>query len=170
MGDTPSEMIDHYKFFELAQGDVLVTGLGLGWIVYQLLNKECVNSVTVIERELEVVQLTAPNFESELASGKLKIIVGDANTHQFAPATRFNYVWHDIWSSISEDNLDQMDTMREHYAPWVRMPYFYTQFCWAEDYFRCLTCGWDNEACTCCRECGAPEMECDCADEMEETC
>jgi hypothetical protein len=44
----------------------------------------------------------------------LKIHHGSCATFKWPAGTRWNYVWHDIWSTISPQNLRQADGEAEH--------------------------------------------------------
>ena len=57
MSITPMEVESHYMPIELAVGDVGVAGLGLGYYVQRILEKEEVESVTVYEKSEKVISL-----------------------------------------------------------------------------------------------------------------
>lgn len=72
------EIKELYSSFDLAYGDVLITGLGFGILTLWVANKPEVKSVTVIEYSQDVIDLF-------LASNKLpdnvKVIAGNADTY-----------------------------------------------------------------------------------------
>jgi hypothetical protein len=113
MSDTPTEIREHADAIAEAEGDVLITGLGLGCIVSALLAKPEVNTITVVEIDKDVIALTAPYYEDE---ERVKIVNMDA----LAAAkvfkelgVYFDYAWHDIWSHIADRNLYD-DALAEH--------------------------------------------------------
>lgn len=69
--DTDLEIKEMYSSYDLAYGDVLVSGLGFGILALWLCNKPEVNSVTVIEMSEDVIQLFK---DSNVVPKKLNII------------------------------------------------------------------------------------------------
>ncbi len=130
MSDTPAESWDHLSALERMRGDVLITGLGLGFVIRAALAKPAVRSVTVIERSPDVIALV----EGSLARNKppaLEIQCADAFGWKPLPRQRFDYVWHDIWFTICADNLPEMTKLKRRYAHWCR-----AQGCWSESDLR----------------------------------
>ncbi len=76
---------------EAAHGDVLITGLGIGYILVPILAKPEVRSVTVIEISQDVVDLVLPY----LAHPKLTVILADAL--EWEPAGTYDTMWFDIY-------------------------------------------------------------------------
>jgi spermidine synthase len=113
MSNTRAEISDHAYFVWEARGDVLVNGLGLGVVLSMLLNKDSIESATVIEIAGDVISLVAPYFQED---SRVQIIHDDALTWKPPKNTRYNAVWHDIWDSISADNLSQMHKLHRRYG------------------------------------------------------
>lgn len=113
MSNTPDEIRDHRVFIQKAEGDVLINGLGLGVILEILLPKPKITSITVIEKDEEVISLVAPSFENE---EKLIIINADALEYTPPKGRRYNAVWHDIWDGITTDNLEDMKKLHRRYG------------------------------------------------------
>jgi hypothetical protein len=72
------EVKELYSSYDLAYGDVLVTGLGFGLLALWLADKPEVRSVTVIEQSQDVIDLF---IENNSVPDNVKIIVADANTY-----------------------------------------------------------------------------------------
>ena len=108
MSNTPDEIIDHIPFVNIAEGDVLITGLGLGIVVNMLLEKQDINSITVIEKHKDVIDMVEPY----ILHPKLKIMHGDAFNMKLPKYVRFHYAWHDIWYNISGANVKEMDRLK----------------------------------------------------------
>lgn len=122
MSNTQLEYRTNVKFIEQAHGDVLISGLGLGMLLNPLASKKEVKSITVIEKELEVIALVAPHYRN---IKKLRVIHADA--FEWTPDRRFDCVMHDIWPNICPTNLPQMEALRRKYAPHAAH-----QTCWSE--------------------------------------
>ena len=123
MSNTPAEVKDHLPFIKKATGDVLIFGLGLGMVVQALIEKDDVKSITVIELDNDVIELSGNYYTS--VSEKVKIIHGDA--FEYRDSNIYNAIWFDIWNAIEEGNLQEMKLLKSRWknqSP-IRM-------CWAE--------------------------------------
>lgn len=125
MSDTPAEAHEHYKAFRVAKGSVLLNGLGLGFFLTALLGKADVNHVTVIEKSPDVIKLVTPTFNGR----QVRIINADALEWRPDKGTNYDFVWHDIWDSICDDNKTQMQKLKRAYAKRCD-----AQSCWSQNY------------------------------------
>ena len=112
MSNTPDELRDFRQFVRVAQGDILINGLGLGCVVKALLEKESITSITVIEKSEDVIALVRPYF----TDARLTVIHADAFEHKPPKTAYYNAVWHDIWDYICADNLPEMTRLHRKYA------------------------------------------------------
>ena len=124
MSDTPAERYDHVGFVQRATGDVLISGLGLGMCLGAVLKKPDVRSVTVIEKEPDVIALVGPHY----CDPRVTIINANALTWKPHPHQHFDVVWHDIWDDICTDNLPQMATLNRRYATKAKW-----KGCWSQE-------------------------------------
>lgn len=126
MSDTPAEKKDHIPFVLKAEGNILINGLGLGWVVEALFLKKEVKHVTVVEISKDVIKLTG-EFLKNKHGDKLTIINADALEYKLKQKEKYDYVWHDIWDDICADNWETMSQLHKKYArrckfqdSWVR--------------------------------------------------
>lgn len=114
MSNTPAEIADHREFFFQAKGNILINGLGLGVCIFYLLqNKsEEITSITVIEKEPDVINLISPYIKDD----RVDIICADAFEYQPPKGKRYDCVWHDIWDAICSDNLPDMHRLHRKYG------------------------------------------------------
>ena len=115
MSDTPMEINDHLSFIARASGRVLVTGLGLGMVLNALLCRREVTHLTVVEKSAEVVALVAPHYRARWGAERLEIVEADAFTYRAPRGVRYDMAWHDIWPTLSSDNLPEMRRLHAHY-------------------------------------------------------
>ncbi len=109
MSITPNEINTMKKPIEDAIGNVLTFGLGLGYYAYMCANKENVSSITIIEKDKDVISLfqslILPQFKYPQ---KIKIIQMDA--YDFLKnevmKNHFDYIFVDIY----HDALDGKET------------------------------------------------------------
>lgn len=113
MSNTPAEIQDHRYFIHMAKGKVLINGLGLGVALTAILQKPEVDSVTVIEKEIDVINLIGPSFKD---NSKVEIIHADSFTWNPPKGMVYDAIWHDIWGDICADNLPEMSKLHRKYG------------------------------------------------------
>ena len=121
MSNTPMEVVTNLTAAAMATGRVLINGLGLGMILHHILQKPEVTEVIVVERDDHVLRLVAPTFQPNE-----KLVIVHADAFEYEPEGLFDFVWHDIWTFISDENLEQMDRLEAKYSPIAK-----AQLCWA---------------------------------------
>ncbi len=108
MSIKPSEIETTKPAIDAAEGHVLTFGLGLGYFTYMVSLKENVKSITVVDRDKEVIRLferyILPQFQHK---EKVEIISADAFEYakEQMPNRNFDYAFVDLWHDIS-DGLD----------------------------------------------------------------
>lgn len=111
MSDARMEQLTNAEFVERAHGDVLVAGLGLGMVLFPVLVKPAVQSVTVIERNADVIALVEPAVRHP----KLTVIHGDI--FQWAPEGKvFQTIYFDIWPTRGASQQAGIDRLHERFA------------------------------------------------------
>jgi spermidine synthase len=108
-------MSDHYSFVRQAIGNVFIAGLGIGMVLYNLLEKENVKHVDVIEISPEVIALVAPWYKEHYGD-RVNIFQGDVLEYTPPKNTHYDAVWFDIWDNICVDNLDEMSKLHRRWA------------------------------------------------------
>ena len=133
MSDTNAEIRDFIGYIGSFEGDVLVTGLGLGCVAQALAKNPKIKKIVIIEQSHDVIKLVSKTltFKKELW-----VLPGDAYKHTFGKDIMFDYAWHDIWTAPSTDDLVDMARIKRHYARSMKAPK--RQFCWSEDQMRRL--------------------------------
>lgn len=118
MSDTPAEMADHIPAIRFCKGRVLITGLGLAMVAEGLCRRPAVESVTVVEKDADVIALMQDYLRDEWDEDRLRIVHADAFT--WKADRKFDTAWHDIWPTISDENLPEMYKLRKRYpARWT---------------------------------------------------
>ncbi|MBQ7354616.1 MAG: hypothetical protein IJW62_03760 [Clostridia bacterium] len=132
---TPNEINTMAPHVEAAFGKVLTYGLGLGYYAFMTARKEDVESVTVVERDADVIALFERYIRPQLGKPGEKIKIVQADAFEYA-ATRmgaggFNYVFTDLWHDPS-DGVALYHRMQalEHLSPGSQFGY------WIEDTLR----------------------------------
>lgn len=113
MINTPEIVKDFVDFLKLAEGDVLINGLGMGMCNVHLLQKPKLKSLTVIEFDKDLVDFISPFFEED---DRCEIINEDAFTYTPPVGKKYDFVWHDIWTLQSASNYDDFLKLKAKYA------------------------------------------------------
>lgn len=111
MTDTPMEQRTNLTFLRKARGNVLVAGLGIGMVLEPLLRKPEVDTVLVIEKFQDVIDLVTPSFKKAIANERLHVFNEDIFTFRPNDAWMFDTIYFDIWPTISGDNLPEMERL-----------------------------------------------------------
>ena len=133
MSDTDMEKNTNRKFCSKAYGDIIIGGLGIGMIIMAIQDKPEVKSITVIEKNQEVIDLVASqlNFNE-----KVNIICADVFEWKPERGVKYDMSYMDIWNWINEDIYkEEMHPLKRKYARFLRSkdinPNRFNE-CWAE--------------------------------------
>ena len=104
MSLNPNEIETMKPYINKAKGDVLVLGLGMGYVPFMLALKSEVKSITIVEKDSDIISL----FKSLIYPGfknkeKIKIVEDDAINY-VRKQNEFDYIFADLWHS-PEDGL-----------------------------------------------------------------
>lgn len=109
MSDGDNEYRTNVEVVYQARGNVLIAGLGLGYILHPILAKPDVTSVTVVEVNPHVIALVTPTLPQD----KLAVVQGDVFTWRPTKGTKFDTIYFDIWGDISTDALEEMAKLHQ---------------------------------------------------------
>jgi spermidine synthase len=98
MSDTHAEHWSNYQILREARGNVLIAGLGIGMVLQGIVKKPEVQSVTVVEKYQDVIDLVGPT----VPKNKVTIIHGDIFTWRPAVGTKFDTIYFDIWADATD--------------------------------------------------------------------
>ena len=132
---TPNEVETMKKAIDKASGKILTYGLGLGYYAYMTSEKEDVTSVTIVEKDKNVIALfekyILPQFNNR---DKIRIINEDAFIYaeNYVQKENYNFIYTDIWHD-TYDGLDMYLKMKEYESLSPDSKYMY----WIEDTMLC---------------------------------
>jgi len=135
MSDTRMERMTNRDFLWEARGDVLVTGLGLGMILFPLFSDESVTSITVIEKVPDVIALVGKRIGWPHRA-KLEIECADALEWRPPKGQKWDTVYHDIWPNRCVENLEEIATLKRRFARRLKPGGW--QGAWIEDLLRVM--------------------------------
>lgn len=132
MSDTDAEKADHIPAVGAIESTearrVLIHGLGLGMVLNAALSFEHVEQVDVVELDQRIIDLVGSHYADD---ERVRIHHGDAYTYRFPKGSFWQVAWHDVWPTITSDNLAGMAKLMRRYGG--RMLW---QGCWAQDQCR----------------------------------
>jgi hypothetical protein len=133
MDNGPFEMVSNKKFLDNCYGDILIIGLGLGMIVYPLLNDISVTSITIVEIDPEIIGYIGGIIKSNDINSKVNIVEGDVFEY-YKGITRetFDYIYFDYWDRLNEQAYSEMVTVKELYGGNLKDSNSIIH-CWCED-------------------------------------
>lgn len=112
MSDTPAEMNDHCYAVIHATGSCLINGLGIGMVLKNILLKDDVTDVTVVEISQDLIDMVSPYYTDP----RITFVCCDAHDYKPPKGKRYQMVWHDIWDNICADNLPSMHRLHRKYG------------------------------------------------------
>lgn len=115
MSITPNEINTMKQDIDDSFGNVLTYGLGLGYFAFMASNKDDVKSVTIIEKNDEIIKLFKDNILNQFPyKDKIKIIKDDAfNYAKNISNGEYDFIFVDLWHDVS-DGLDLYLKMKEY--------------------------------------------------------
>ena len=133
MSDTNMEKRTNSDFCINAHGNIIIGGLGIGMIIIAIQDKPEVNSITVIEKNQEVIDIVASQLD---LNDKVNIICADVFEWKPERGVKYDMVYMDIWNWINEDVYkNEMQPLKRKYARFLRSknenPNRFNK-CWAE--------------------------------------
>ena len=126
MGLTPMECISVKAGARFARGSVVITGLGIGYLLYLVCQRRQVKNVTVIEDDPGIIEHVWPRLKPHLNDpARVRIITGDCNevlpkfpgTHDVLLADHFSgFGYNKDWLTYHRDR----DVIREKFKKiWI---------------------------------------------------
>ena len=102
---TPNEVETMREPIAKSHGRVLTLGLGLGYFAFSAAERDEVESVTVVERDADVIALFEQHILPQFPNGqKIRIVRDDALGYleKKAPALAFDSIFADLWHDQSD--------------------------------------------------------------------
>ena len=117
MKDCSYEVKAHEWLWKNATGDILVAGLGIGFLNKVLIDYLDFDSVTIIENSQDVIDLV---WEHCAKDETFTLITADIETWEIPEDSHWDYGWFDTWLVDNPMNIRQYkDLMYEKYGDYV---------------------------------------------------
>lgn len=107
MSNTPMELESQAHHLAAAHGKVLIGGLGMGVLAWNIAQKTSVNRVVVVERNASVIALTNSIARDQQWANWHRVEIVQADLFDFAsePQEKFDAALIDIWPSVGDEKL-----------------------------------------------------------------
>jgi hypothetical protein len=113
---TPNEIETMKDAVEQAFGHVLVFGLGLGYYAYMVSEKDQVESITIVEKNEDVIHLITKHVLPQFKNAQ-KVNIVQADAYDYAQKNiqdgKYDFVFTDLWHDVS-DGIDMYLKMKEY--------------------------------------------------------
>lgn len=105
-------MLRHYKpYLDSLNGEVLISGLGLGLLLLPLLEDIAVTKIDIIEMDMDIIDYVYINRLKKLdINNKINIINHDIFT--FETTNTYDYILLDTWSSPDETSISEANILK----------------------------------------------------------
>jgi len=116
MSNLSFEIVSCKKFLDKAYGDILNFGLGLGLVIFPLLNDPTIKSIKIIEYDKDLIELISPYIKERDIHNKVTILHGDAFTYHRDFKEKFDTIFFDIWPNLYRWTLTEMEYFHKVYT------------------------------------------------------
>ncbi len=129
---TPVDLDTSDDAIEKAHGRVVTFGLGLGYYTYMVSEKEEVESITVVEKSSDIINLFKKYILPQFSHPeKVRVICGDAFEYaeNSMPEEKYDFAFVDTWRNAS-DGTPMYERMKalEHLSPGTEFSYWIENF------------------------------------------
>lgn len=107
MTDTPYEIETNKPAIKKANGDVLELGLGIGYFTYHASQKDNVRSITIVEKQKEIINLVYPVIKNK----KTRLVHEDAERFMKKTKKKFNMINIDFVAGMLP--FDEMEKLKK---------------------------------------------------------
>jgi hypothetical protein len=123
MSNRKTESDEHAVFFnQPLKGNVLVTGLGIGFVNEYLIKVPEIEKVVIVEKYQEVIDMVWPYCKRD---DRFEIVHADADT--WTPTMLFDYAWIDHWTELHEITQEEwwvfIEDKYSQHSNWVGIWY-----------------------------------------------
>lgn len=119
MSDVPGELDSCLPLIEHAHGRICIAGLGLGAVLWPLMDNYAVTRITVLERHQEVIDLVSPSLQYHERSRIIQIEHADVWAWRPSQGMKYNTIYFDIWPDRVAENLPEIARLHKRGWRWL---------------------------------------------------
>jgi hypothetical protein len=106
MSLTPMEVMSQRAGLRKARGNVIMGGLGLGWLALRVLERKQVKHLTVVDNDREVIRVFGEPLKKKFGD-KLLLLHGDFYETALDDSAKYDTVLADIWNEYGEASYNR---------------------------------------------------------------
>lgn len=131
MQDTFHEYEEHKSLWIHAKGNVLIGGLGIGFVNQKLMENPNITSITIVEKNQDVINLVWDHCPKD---ARFTLIHADVDTWIPPENSHWDYAWFDTWMGDVESNMEdytqQIHNRYNSYCDNIGVWKFLDSNCW----------------------------------------
>ena len=123
MSLNPNEIETMKPYIKKAKGNVLVLGLGMGYVPYMISLKDEVKSITIIEKDKEIIDLFKKNLLPLFVNKNKITIIEDDAINYVTKNNKYDYIFADLWHD-AEDGVSlfvQLKRINQNIDCWLEV-------------------------------------------------
>ena len=111
-----NSMLKIYKpYLDEFNGEVLISGMGLGILILPLLNDDTVTKIDIVERDLDIINYVYTNrIENLDISNKINVINDDIFT--FTTTNNYDYILLNHWVKPDDITLTEVSSLQSKFT------------------------------------------------------
>jgi spermidine synthase len=127
------EVLTNKYFLDNANGDVLIFGLGMGFIVFPLLTDPSITSIKIVELNPNIISYVGNIIKNKDVNNKVTIVEGDAKTYYQGISNEvYDFIYFDYWYGLNEKSYQEMATYQTLYQGFKKDTNSII-YCWCQD-------------------------------------
>jgi hypothetical protein len=111
-----NSMLKIYKpYLDEFNGEVLISGMGLGILILPLLNDDTVTKIDIVEKDLDIINYVYTNrLENLDINNKINVINDDIFT--FTTTNNYNYILLNHWVKPDDITLTEVSSLQSKFT------------------------------------------------------
>ncbi len=106
MSLTPTEIVSQRPGVKKAKGNVMIAGLGMGWLARKILERKQVKHVTIVEKDPDILAFFGGALKRDFGS-KVTLLCNDAYEWIEPRIPDYDSVIFDIWLKCGDSDYDK---------------------------------------------------------------
>lgn len=103
------EKLTNKYFLDNANGDVIVFGVGMGFVIFPLLQDPTITSIKIVEYDQEIIDYVGGIIKQNDVNNKVTIVQGNVKTYyQEVTNEQYDFVYIDYWDYLTPEAYNEM--------------------------------------------------------------
>lgn len=121
MTNNDYSLLANKYFLDNAVGDILIVGLGLGFVVFPLLNDPTVTSIKIIDDNPDIINYVGNVIKNNDINNKVTILQSDVkNYYQVMNNETYDFIYIDYFRGYNDSVYSDIDLYKTSYIPFKK--------------------------------------------------